>query len=70
MGGDIHPADLSDLCGRHNITLIADRIESENQIVNIIDYEIALGQGRLFSEPRPVRDEPAARERRGQAAAE
>jgi len=54
---DIHPADLADLLGRHNIELIASRIESESTVVDILDFEVHYGQGFLFSPPRPVRQE-------------
>jgi cyclic-di-GMP phosphodiesterase TipF (flagellum assembly factor) len=55
--GDIHPADFSDLLGRFGIDLIADRIESEGMVVDLLDYDVRFGQGFLFSPPRPVRAE-------------
>jgi cyclic-di-GMP phosphodiesterase, flagellum assembly factor TipF len=54
---DIHPADFSDLLGRFGIDLIADRIEAENTVVDLLDYDVRFGQGFLFSPPRPVRAE-------------
>ncbi len=54
---DIHAADLSDLLHRHGISLIADKIEAENQVVELLDYDMRFGQGFLFSPPRPVRAE-------------
>ena len=54
---DIHPADFSDLLGRFGIDLIADRIESEATVVDLLDYDVRFGQGFLFSPPRPVRAE-------------
>ena len=55
--GNIHPADFSDLLGRHGIDLIAERIESESIVVDLLDYDVRFGQGFLFSPPRPVRAE-------------
>jgi len=57
IGGsaDIHAADLSDLLGRHGITLITERIETEAVVVDLLDYDVRFGQGFLFSPPRPVR---------------
>jgi cyclic-di-GMP phosphodiesterase TipF (flagellum assembly factor) len=52
---DIHPADFSDLLGRFGIDLIADRIEAEATVVDLLDYDVRFGQGFLFSPPRPVR---------------
>jgi cyclic-di-GMP phosphodiesterase TipF (flagellum assembly factor) len=55
--GDIHSADFSDLLGRFGIDLIAERIESEGTVVDLLDYDVRFGQGFLFSPPRPVRTE-------------
>jgi cyclic-di-GMP phosphodiesterase TipF (flagellum assembly factor) len=55
--GDIHPADLSDLLARYHIDLIAERIESESSVVDLLDFDVRFGQGFLFSQPRPVRAE-------------
>jgi cyclic-di-GMP phosphodiesterase TipF (flagellum assembly factor) len=60
---DIHPADLSDLMARFGIGLIAEQIEDEATVADLLDLEVRLGQGFLFSPPRPVRPEvlhPAA----------
>jgi len=54
---DIHPADFSDLLGRFGIDLIAERIENESTVVDLLDYDVRFGQGFLFSPPRPVRAE-------------
>jgi cyclic-di-GMP phosphodiesterase TipF (flagellum assembly factor) len=54
---DIHPADLSDLVGRFGIDLVADKIESEGSVVDLLDCDVHYGQGFLFSPPRPVRAE-------------
>jgi cyclic-di-GMP phosphodiesterase, flagellum assembly factor TipF len=55
--GDIHPADLGNLLGRYGIDLIADRIESEGTVADLLDYDVRFGQGPLFGAPRPVRAE-------------
>jgi cyclic-di-GMP phosphodiesterase, flagellum assembly factor TipF len=54
---NIHPADFSDLLGRFGIDLVADRIENESTVVDLLDYDVRFGQGFLFSPPRPVRPE-------------
>ena len=56
-GSDIHAADLSDLLGRAGIDLIAERIEGERAVVDLLDYDVRFGQGFLFSEPKPLRPE-------------
>ena len=55
--GDIHPQDLADLLARSGIDLIAERIENESMVVDLLDYDVRFGQGFLFSPPRPVRAE-------------
>jgi cyclic-di-GMP phosphodiesterase, flagellum assembly factor TipF len=54
---DIHPGDLPDLLARFGIDLIAEKIESEGSVVDLLDYDVKFGQGFLFSPPRPVRAE-------------
>jgi cyclic-di-GMP phosphodiesterase TipF (flagellum assembly factor) len=54
---DIDPEDLADLLARSGIDLIAERIESEGVVVDLLDYDVRFGQGFLFSPPRPVRAE-------------
>ena len=54
---DIHPEDLADLLARNGIDLIAERIENESMVLDLLDYDVRFGQGFLFSAPRPVRAE-------------
>jgi cyclic-di-GMP phosphodiesterase, flagellum assembly factor TipF len=57
ISADIHPGDLADLLGRYGIDLIAEKIESEGAVVDLLDCDVKFGQGFLFSPPRPVRAE-------------
>jgi len=59
-GADIHAADLSDLLGRFGIDLIAERIEGERAVVDLLDYNVRFGQGFLFAAPKPLRPETAS----------
>jgi cyclic-di-GMP phosphodiesterase, flagellum assembly factor TipF len=59
-GSDIHPSDLSDLLGRFGIDLIAERIEGERAVVDLLDFDVRFGQGFLFAPPRPLRPEGAS----------
>jgi hypothetical protein len=56
---DIHPSDLSDLLGCR-IDLIAEKIEGERAVVDLLDYDVRFGQGFLFAPPRPLRPEGAS----------
>jgi cyclic-di-GMP phosphodiesterase TipF (flagellum assembly factor) len=55
LGADIRPADFSESLSRFGIDLIADRIEDENMVIDLLDYDVRFGQGLLFSPPRPLR---------------
>ena len=56
IGASVHPADLKDLLARFGLNLIAERIESERDVLNLLDYNVDFGQGFLFGEPRPIRE--------------
>jgi cyclic-di-GMP phosphodiesterase, flagellum assembly factor TipF len=68
--GHIHPADLSDLMSRHGIELVADRIENETVVVDLLEIDVRFGQGFLFAHPRPVRAEVLGFERASSAPAD
>ena len=51
---------FSALARRHGVELVAEKVESERQVVDILDLDIGLGQGHLFGEPRPIRDQVLA----------
>jgi cyclic-di-GMP phosphodiesterase TipF (flagellum assembly factor) len=55
VAGDIRPAEFSESLGRFGIDLIADRIEQEHTVIDLLDYDVRFGQGVLFSPPRPLR---------------
>ena len=54
---DIHPVDLAPMLARNNLELIVERVETEAMVVDLLDYNITMGQGFLFSAPRPVRSD-------------
>src|ERR1700733_961529 len=49
--------DLKNLLSRHGINLIAERVETEKAVVQLLDYTVDFGQGYLFGEPRAVRQD-------------
>jgi cyclic-di-GMP phosphodiesterase TipF (flagellum assembly factor) len=53
---DIAPRDVSALFSRYGIDLIADRIEEERTVIEILDLDIGYGQGHLFGQPKPLKD--------------
>lgn len=56
---DIHTADLTSLLTRFGIDMIAEKIEGERSVADLLDYDVRFGQGFLFSAPRPLRPEAA-----------
>ena len=65
---DIHPSDLSDLLGRFGIDLIAEKIEGERAVVDLLDYDVRFGQGFLFAPAAAVAARGSICYRRGHAA--
>ena len=48
--------DFAALTRRYGVEIIAEKVEAERQIVDILELNVAFGQGNLFQEPRPIRD--------------
>jgi cyclic-di-GMP phosphodiesterase, flagellum assembly factor TipF len=53
---DLDAADFAPLTRRYGVEVIAEKVESERQVVDILELNIAYGQGNLFGEPRAIRD--------------
>ncbi|WP_156410148.1 EAL domain-containing protein [Bosea sp. Root381] len=61
---DIAAGDLSMLLARASVVLIAEQVEDDPMVADMIDLGVMMGQGLVFSPPRPVKPdvfaEPAA----------
>lgn len=55
--GALRPEDIAGLFARYGVDLVAEKIESEGTVVEVLDLDVAFAQGHLFGAPRPVRDE-------------
>ena len=55
--GALRPEDVAGLFARYGVDLVAEKIESESTVVEVLDLDVAYAQGHLFGAPRPVRDE-------------
>ncbi|MDE2487726.1 MAG: EAL domain-containing protein [Alphaproteobacteria bacterium] len=53
---DLAAEDFSALTRRYGVEIIAEKIEAERQVVDILDLDIGYGQGHLFGEPRAIRE--------------
>lgn len=56
-GAAVHPADLKRALLRSKIDLIANKVETEPIVLELLDYGVDFGQGYLFGVPRPAREE-------------
>jgi len=57
---DIQAADFAALTRRYGIEVIAEKCESERQIVDILELDVSMGQGHLFGEPRAIKEQVLA----------
>lgn len=55
LGATLKSSDLKRVLRAHGIDLIAEKIEDETMMVELLDYELDYGQGFLFGEPRRSR---------------
>ena len=53
---NIQAADFAPLTRRYGLELIAEKVESEKQVVDILELDIGMGQGHLFGEPRAIKE--------------
>lgn len=52
---DIAAGDLAAMLARASITLVAENVEDNPTAADMIELGVAMGQGRIFSPPRPVK---------------
>ena len=57
---DIHASDFAEITRRYGLQIIAEKVENEKQIVDILELDVALGQGHLFGEPRAIKEQVLA----------
>ena len=56
-GSAVAAEDFKKLLTRHGLNLIAERVEDEKTLVQLLDYAVDYAQGYLFGEPRAVRED-------------
>ncbi len=56
-GAAVAAEDFKKLLSRHGLNLIAERVEDEKTVLQLLDYAVDYAQGYLFGEPRAVRDD-------------
>jgi cyclic-di-GMP phosphodiesterase TipF (flagellum assembly factor) len=53
---DVAASDFAAVARRHGVEIIAEKVETERQVIDVLEYDIGYGQGHLFGEPRAIRD--------------
>ena len=53
---DLAAEDFCQLTRRYGVEVIVEKVESERQIVDLLELDVGYGQGHLFGEPRPIRE--------------
>jgi cyclic-di-GMP phosphodiesterase TipF (flagellum assembly factor) len=51
----IQGEEVSAVCSRFGVTLVAEKIEEEVSVVEILEYQIPYGQGHVFGAPKPIK---------------
>ncbi|MGA7710536.1 MAG: EAL domain-containing protein [Rhizomicrobium sp.] len=49
--------DIKKLLERHGLNLIAERVEDEKTVLQLLDFAVDFAQGYLFGEPRALRED-------------
>jgi cyclic-di-GMP phosphodiesterase TipF (flagellum assembly factor) len=57
---DLQASDFAALTRRYGVEVIAEKVESERQVIDILELNVGFGQGHLFGEPRAIRDQVLA----------
>ena len=57
VAAEIHPADIPAMLKRADISLVAEKVENEATVAELLDLNVPLAQGFLFGAPRPVKAE-------------
>ncbi|MBE7219669.1 MAG: EAL domain-containing protein [Caulobacteraceae bacterium] len=57
---DLQAADFAGWLRRAGVELVAEKVENERQAIDVLELDVRLGQGHLFGQPRPVRDQVLA----------
>lgn len=55
-GAAVAAEDFKNLLSRNGVNLIAERVEDEKTVVQLLEYNVDFSQGYLFGEPRAIRD--------------
>jgi cyclic-di-GMP phosphodiesterase TipF (flagellum assembly factor) len=57
---DIQASDFAGFTRRYGVEVIAEKVETERQVVDVLELDIGYGQGHLFGEPRAIKEQVLA----------
>lgn len=52
---DVAPEDVPALFTRYGVDLIAEKVQNEKSVVELLEFDIPYGQGHVFGAPRPIK---------------
>jgi cyclic-di-GMP phosphodiesterase, flagellum assembly factor TipF len=52
---EIAPEDVPAVFNRYGVDLIAEKVESEKSVIELLEFDIPYGQGHVFGAPRPIK---------------
>ncbi|HEX5263456.1 MAG TPA: EAL domain-containing protein [Phenylobacterium sp.] len=53
---DLAAEDFVQLAGRYAVQIVAEKVETERQVAELLDLNLGFGQGHLFGEPRAIKE--------------
>jgi len=52
---ELAPEDVPAVFARYGVDLIAEKVEAEKSVIEILEFDIPFGQGHVFGSPRPIK---------------
>jgi cyclic-di-GMP phosphodiesterase TipF (flagellum assembly factor) len=53
---EIAAADFANIARRFGVEVVAEKVETERQVVDVLELNVGYGEGHLFGQPRAIRD--------------
>ncbi|MBS0332859.1 MAG: EAL domain-containing protein [Proteobacteria bacterium] len=53
---DLAAEDFVQFAGRYSVQVVAEKVETERQVAELLDLNLGFGQGHLFGEPRAIKE--------------
>ncbi|HEY3949924.1 MAG TPA: EAL domain-containing protein [Phenylobacterium sp.] len=53
---DLAAQDFVQFAGRYSVQIVAEKMETERQVAELLDLDLGFGQGHLFGEPRAIKE--------------